>query len=246
VHDPTRWFHPTENFCPREGTFGRARTWTPGEQPRTAIVTYREDASPAGRDALQRWAATGIGVVVTPATSRSSRPLEAYTADWRLGCDGVELDQLTSFTDRHFSRPIAYIPHGTAPINRATGLGLGPGGRWRCASGSASEGSRNSSTGDTRQTARPAPTVASARIASDSQIERQTSAMDEARPLETAERRRLPRHGKGGVRERRSRALLARRRRASCRRWRRRSVVQMDRKLPESGTNPTAHRYSTR
>ena len=65
VENPTRWFHPTDNFYP------------PGKQAPTradldhlansdgaVVVTYRKDTSPAALDALQRWAATGIGVVV--------------------------------------------------------------------------------------------------------------------------------------------------------------------------------------
>jgi hypothetical protein len=113
LQDPTRWFHPTENFYPPgRNVPTRADLDHLASKDGAVIVTYREDASPAARDALQRWAATGIGVVVAPATSRRAPPLEAYTAHRRLRCDGVDLDQLTSFTDRHFSKPIPHIPHG--------------------------------------------------------------------------------------------------------------------------------------
>ena len=113
VENPTRWFHPTENFYP------------PGEQAPTradldhlanddgaVVVTYHRDTSPAALDALRRWAATGIGVVVAPAGASHPQALEAYTSDLRLTCDGVDLDQLTTFTDRHFSKPIPHTPHG--------------------------------------------------------------------------------------------------------------------------------------
>jgi hypothetical protein len=112
VQNPTRWFHPTENFYP-PGTDAPTRADLDhlANNDGAVIVTYREDASPAAQDALERWAATGIGVVVAPATSRRSQLLEAYTADRRLRCDGVDLDQLTTFTDRHFSKPIPYAPH---------------------------------------------------------------------------------------------------------------------------------------
>jgi hypothetical protein len=113
VQDPTRWFHPTENFYPPgRDVPTRADLDHLANNDGAVVVTYREDASPAARDALERWAATGIGVVVAPANSSRSHQLEAYTADRQLRCDGVDLDQLTSFTDRHFSKPIPYTPHG--------------------------------------------------------------------------------------------------------------------------------------
>jgi Protein of unknown function (DUF3105) len=113
VENPTRWFHPTENFyAPGQEAPTRADLDHLASNDGAVIVTYRNDASRAARDALERWAATGIGVVVAPAGSIASRPLEAYTSDRRLTCDGVDLDQLTAFTDRHFSKPIPYTPHG--------------------------------------------------------------------------------------------------------------------------------------
>jgi hypothetical protein len=52
------------------------------------------------------------GVVVAPRRSAAAPPLEAYTATRRLTCDGVDLDRLTQFTDRHFTQPLGYRPHG--------------------------------------------------------------------------------------------------------------------------------------
>jgi hypothetical protein len=75
-------------------------------------VTYRKDTPPAALDALRRWAATGIGVVVAPSSATHPQALEAYTPDRRLTCAGVDLDQLTTFTDRHFSKAIPFAPHG--------------------------------------------------------------------------------------------------------------------------------------
>ena len=111
VEDPPRWFHPARNFYP------------PGDDAPTrddldhlavrdgaVIVTYRPSLRRPARDALKRWAAKGIGVVVAPAVA--SAPLEAYTTDRRLICDGTDLDQLTGFTDRHFSKPLELEPHG--------------------------------------------------------------------------------------------------------------------------------------
>lgn len=113
VQDPTRWFHPTESFYPPGGDVPtRADLDHLANNDGAVVVTYREDASPAAREALERWAAAGIGVVVAPASSSRSHQLEAYTSDRRLRCDGVDLDQLTSFTDRHFSKPIPHTPHG--------------------------------------------------------------------------------------------------------------------------------------
>jgi hypothetical protein len=113
IENPTRWFHPTDNFYPPG-----ADAPTPADLDHLAsndgavVVTYREDASAAARRALRRWAATGIGVVVAPGLLTGTDELEAYTADRRLRCDGLDLDQLTAFTDRHFSKPIPYTPHG--------------------------------------------------------------------------------------------------------------------------------------
>jgi Protein of unknown function (DUF3105) len=113
VESPTRWFHPTDNFYPPGGDAPtRADLDHLANNDGAVIVTYRRDAPRAARDALQRWAATGIGVVVAPATADSSARLEAYTSDRRLTCDGVDLDRLTTFTDRHFSKPIPHTPHG--------------------------------------------------------------------------------------------------------------------------------------
>jgi Protein of unknown function (DUF3105) len=118
VEDPTRWFHPTDNFYP-PGTDAPSRADLDhlANNDGAVVVTYREHASKAARDALQRWAATGIGVVVAPANSRRSPALQAYTSDRRLTCDGIDLDQLTTFTDRHFSKPIPYTPHGRRSKN---------------------------------------------------------------------------------------------------------------------------------
>ena len=115
VESPTRWFHPTDNFYPpgKEAP-SRADLDHLANNDGAVIVTYRRDASAAAQRALQRWAARGIGVVVAPARSEGSPPLEAYTSDRRLRCDGVDLDQLTTFTDRHFSKPIPYTPHDTS------------------------------------------------------------------------------------------------------------------------------------
>jgi hypothetical protein len=115
VENPTRWFHPTDNFYP-PGKNAPTRTDLDhlANNDGAVVVTYREDAPAAAREALQRWAATGIGVVVAPASSTRPQPLEAYTSDRRLECDGIDLDQLTRFTDRHFSKPIPYTPHGNS------------------------------------------------------------------------------------------------------------------------------------
>ena len=78
-------------------------------------MTYRKDTPPAALDALRRWAATGIGAVVAPTSAtRSMVALEAYTFDRRLTCEGVDLDQLTTFTDRHFSKPIPFARTASA------------------------------------------------------------------------------------------------------------------------------------
>jgi hypothetical protein len=113
VEDPTRWFHPTDNFYPpSKDVPSRADLDHLANNDGAVVVTYRRDAPRAAQHALERWAATGIGVVVAPAASKRSAPLEAYTSDRRLMCDGVDLDQLTTFTDRHFTKPIPYTPHG--------------------------------------------------------------------------------------------------------------------------------------
>jgi hypothetical protein len=113
VENPTRWFHPTDNFYPPGSDAPtRADLDHLANNDGAVVVSYRRDASAAARSALKRWAATGIGVVVAPADPASSHELEAYTSDRRLTCDGIDLDRLTTFTDRHFSKPIPYTPHG--------------------------------------------------------------------------------------------------------------------------------------
>ena len=110
VDAPKAWFHPARNFYPPRGDDVPTRADLDHLAVRdgAVIVTYRPRLRRAARDALKRWAATGIGVVVAPG---GSSPLGAYTADRRLTCDGTDLDQLTRFTDRHFSKPIAHRPH---------------------------------------------------------------------------------------------------------------------------------------
>jgi Protein of unknown function (DUF3105) len=111
--DPGRWFHPTENFYPPDG---QAPTQADLDHlvnnDDAVVVIYRRSASRAAQEALQAWAQEGIGVVVAPSRSASAPPLEAYTATRRLTCDGIDLDQLTQFTDRHFTQPLRYEPHG--------------------------------------------------------------------------------------------------------------------------------------
>jgi hypothetical protein len=114
VRDPESWFHPRELFYPPQGAAPtRADLDHLARRDFAVIVTYRPDARREARDALERWAAQGIGVVVAPSRAADPPALEAYTFDRRLTCDGVDLDQLTEFTDRHFSRPLDYEPHGS-------------------------------------------------------------------------------------------------------------------------------------
>jgi len=114
VGDPESWFHPRERFYPP-----RARVPTRADLDHLArrdfsvIVAYHPDAPRDARSALERWAAEGIGVIVVPNGANEPPALDAYTLDRRLTCDGVDLDQLTEFTDRHFSRPLDYEPHAS-------------------------------------------------------------------------------------------------------------------------------------
>lgn len=112
VQSPQSWFHPVRNFYPphADDVPTRADLDHLALRDGAVIVTYRPGLRRAARDTLKRWAAKGTGVLVAPA--RGSSPLEAYTSDRRLACDGVDLDRLTQFTDRHFSEPIALQPHG--------------------------------------------------------------------------------------------------------------------------------------
>jgi hypothetical protein len=111
--DPARWFHPRESFYPPGAPAPRQADLDHLiNNDDAVVVTYRPDASPAARNALRAWAAAGIGVVVAPSRARNARPLEAFTATRRLACDGIDLDRLTSFTDRHFSKPLRFRPHG--------------------------------------------------------------------------------------------------------------------------------------
>jgi hypothetical protein len=111
--DPSRWFHPLQNFyAPDAPAPSQADLDHLINNDDAVVVTYRRDASTAALDALEAWAAAGIGVVVAPSRASNARPLEAFTATRRLTCDGVDLDQLTTFTDRHFTKPLGYRPHG--------------------------------------------------------------------------------------------------------------------------------------
>jgi hypothetical protein len=113
VENPKRWVHPTDSFYPPgKHAPTRADLDHLANNDGAVVVTYRGDTSAAARRALQRWAASGIGVVVAAGRLTGDDELEAYTAERRLTCDGVDLDQLTTFTDRHFSKPIPHTPHG--------------------------------------------------------------------------------------------------------------------------------------
>ena len=113
--NPDRWFHPRESFYPPDGTApAQADLDHLVNNDDAVAVTYRRDASAAARRALERWASVGIGVVVAPSQTRDAAPLEAITRTRRLTCDGVDLDRLTEFTDRHFNEPLRYRKHGSA------------------------------------------------------------------------------------------------------------------------------------
>ena len=110
VASPATWFHPADNFyLPGRDAPSRTDLDHLATEDGAVVVRYRPDLPPAGRNTLKRWAAKGIGVVVAPG---GSWPLEAYTSDRRLTCDGVDLDRLTTFTDRHFNKPIELSRHG--------------------------------------------------------------------------------------------------------------------------------------
>ena len=110
--DPDRWFHPLQNFyAPDAPAPSQADLDHLVNNDDAVVVTYKRDASTAALNALKAWAAAGIGVVVAPSRASNARPLEAFTATRRLTCDGVDLDQLTTFTDRHFTQPLGYTPH---------------------------------------------------------------------------------------------------------------------------------------
>jgi hypothetical protein len=113
VEDPARWFHPADDFYPPgSGAPTRADLAHLANNDGAVVVNYRPDVPRAARRALRRWAAEGIGVVVAPGSANHSPPLEAFTFDRRLRCDGIDLDRLTTFTDRHFSRPLDHERHG--------------------------------------------------------------------------------------------------------------------------------------
>ena len=110
--NPDRWFHPLQNFyAPDAPAPSQADLDHLINNDDAVAVTYRRDASPAAQNALKAWAAAGIGVVVAPSRVSNARPLEAFTATRRLTCNAVDLDQLTSFTDRHFTQPLGYRQH---------------------------------------------------------------------------------------------------------------------------------------
>jgi Protein of unknown function (DUF3105) len=110
--DPSRWFHPLRNFYAPDGPApSQADLDHLINNDDAVVVTYRRDASTGALNALKAWAAAGIGVVVAPSRASNAPPLEAFTATRRLTCDGVDLDQLTTFTDRHFTKPLEYEPH---------------------------------------------------------------------------------------------------------------------------------------
>ena len=50
-------------------------------------------------------------MVVAPTRTSNAQPLEAFTATRRLSCDLIDLDQLTTFPDRHFTQPLGGRPH---------------------------------------------------------------------------------------------------------------------------------------
>jgi hypothetical protein len=113
VADPGRWFHPTENFYqPDAQAPTRADLDHLVNNDDAVAVIYRRSASNAAQESLKAWAQDGIGVVVAPSRTAAAPPLEAYTATRRLTCDGIDLDRLTQFTDRHFTQPLGYEPHG--------------------------------------------------------------------------------------------------------------------------------------
>ncbi len=110
--DPARWFHPLQNFyTPDAPAPTQADLDHLINNDDAVVVIYRRDATAAALNALKAWAAAGIGVVVAPSRASNARPLEAFTATRRLTCDGIDLDRLTSFTDRHFTKPLGYKPH---------------------------------------------------------------------------------------------------------------------------------------
>jgi hypothetical protein len=112
AENPNRWFHPLQNFyTPDAPAPSQADLDHLINNDDAVVVTYRSDASTAALNALKAWAAAGIGVVVAPSRAPKARPLEAFTATRRLSCDGVDLDQLTTFTARHFTKPLGYERH---------------------------------------------------------------------------------------------------------------------------------------
>jgi hypothetical protein len=118
--NPASWFHPQESFYPPgSGAPSQADLDHLVNNDDAVVVRYRRDASPRARAALRAWAAAGIGVVVAPSRVRDAPPLEAFTASRRLTCDGIDLDRLTRFTDRHFTQPLGYRPHEERSVDRA-------------------------------------------------------------------------------------------------------------------------------
>jgi Protein of unknown function (DUF3105) len=113
VETPGSWFHPREYFYPpaTDAPTTADLDHLVVEDGAVAVV-YGADASAEARDALRSWGAVAIGVVIAPSTDTDAPPLEAYTATRRLRCEGVDLDRLTEFSDRHFSRPLQIEPHG--------------------------------------------------------------------------------------------------------------------------------------
>lgn len=108
---PGSWVHPIQSF------------YAPGERAPTdsdlrhlmlmdnaAVVRYRADAPASARARLRAWAQTLPALVVVPTRRDHAPPVEAFTGNRRLTCDGVDTTALTAFADRRGQAAI--VPHG--------------------------------------------------------------------------------------------------------------------------------------
>ncbi len=108
---PGAWAHPQQSYYAPGG-----RVPTDSDlrhlllMDNAAVVRYRADAPAAARTQLRAWAGTRAALVVVPTSVRSAAPVEAFTANRRLTCDGVDTAALTVFADRRGTA--APVQHG--------------------------------------------------------------------------------------------------------------------------------------
>ena len=94
VHPALYFYTPDDPNLPSEGDLDHLLV-----NDNALVVKYRPDLPAADRQRLRDWGPYELALVIVPTDAPDAPPVEAFTRFLRLTCDGVDEEQLSTFSN---------------------------------------------------------------------------------------------------------------------------------------------------